>query len=74
MRARTLAHGEIAVTELMTADEVAALFDITVPVLANWRSAGKGPRYVKLGGRVKYRKADVETFIDSNVRQSTAVA
>jgi predicted DNA-binding transcriptional regulator AlpA len=59
------------VTELMTIEEVAALFDISVPVLGNWRSAGKGPRFVKLGGRVKYRKIDVDDFINSNVRQST---
>ena len=58
-------------TELMTQDEVSALFDISLPVLANWRSAGKGPKFVKLGGRVKYRKADVEAFINSSVRQST---
>jgi predicted site-specific integrase-resolvase len=62
---------EIAVTELMTQNEVAALFDISVPVLANWRSAGKGPCFVKLVGRVKYRRSDVEAFINSNVRQST---
>jgi predicted site-specific integrase-resolvase len=61
----------IAMTELMTQDEVAALFDISLPVLANWRCAGKGPRYVKLGGRVKYRKDDIEAFINSNVRKST---
>jgi hypothetical protein len=65
---------EITVTELMTQDEVAALFDITVPVLANWRCVGKGPRYVKLGGRVKYRKSDVEAFISASVRQSTCEA
>ena len=57
--------------ELMTQEEVSALFDVSMPVLANWRSAGKGPKFVKLGGRVKYRKADVEAFINSNVRQST---
>jgi hypothetical protein len=61
-------------TELMTQEEVAALFDVGVPVLANWRSAGKGPHFVKLGGRVKYRKVDVEEFINSNVRKSTVAA
>jgi hypothetical protein len=44
---------EIAMTELMSQEEVSALFDISLPVLANWRSAGKGPKYVKLGGRIK---------------------
>lgn len=58
--------------ELMTQNEVAALFDVTVSLLANWRCQGKGPRYVKLGGRVKYRKADVEEFINNSVRQSTS--
>jgi predicted site-specific integrase-resolvase len=62
---------EIAVTELMTQQEVAALFDISMPVLANWRCAGKGPKFVKLGGRVKYRRDDIEAFIGSSVRQST---
>jgi hypothetical protein len=57
--------------ELMSQEEVAALFDVTVPVLANWRCAGKGPKFVKLGGRVKYRKSDVVEFIDASVRRST---
>jgi hypothetical protein len=61
-------------TELMTQQEVAALFDRTVGVLANWRCTGKGPKYVKLGGKVKYRKSDVEAFISASVRQSTCEA
>jgi predicted site-specific integrase-resolvase len=62
------------VTELMSQHELAALLDINAATLANWRSAGRGPRYVKLGGKVKYRKLDVEAFINSSVRQSTTQA
>ena len=41
-----------------------------VKTLANWRSAGRGPRWAKLGGRVRYR-GDVlnnwlaETLVDA---------
>jgi predicted DNA-binding transcriptional regulator AlpA len=58
-------------TELLSQAEVAALLGITNETLANHRCAGKGPRFVKLVGRVKYRKSDVEEFINSSVRQST---
>jgi predicted site-specific integrase-resolvase len=63
---------EITMPELMSQDEVSALLDVNVPTLANWRSAGKGPKFVKLCGRVRYHKVDVEEFINSSVRQSTA--
>jgi predicted site-specific integrase-resolvase len=62
------------VTELMTQHELAALLDVTTATLANWRSAGKGPRYAKLSGKVKYRKLDVEEFINGSIRQSTCAA
>jgi len=58
-------------TELLSQAEVAALLGITKETLANHRSAGRGPRYVKLVGRIKYRKTDVEAFIERSVRQST---
>jgi hypothetical protein len=32
---------------------------ITEKTLANWRSRGEGPSYIKLGGKVVYRLADV---------------
>jgi predicted site-specific integrase-resolvase len=62
------------VTELMTQHELASLLNIGTATLANWRSAGKGPRFVKLGGKVQYRKIDVEEFINGSVRRSTCNA
>jgi hypothetical protein len=37
--------------DLMTPDEVGALLSVKRTTLENWRIAGKGPKYVKLGGR-----------------------
>jgi hypothetical protein len=31
--------------------------------MANWRSQGKGPDYVKIGGVVKYRQSSLDRFI-----------
>ena len=56
--------------ELMTPEQVAELVGVNTGTLANWRSDGKGPRYVK-SGRIRYRKSDVWAFINSSVRQST---
>ena len=36
--------------------------------LSTWRSRGLGPAYVKVGGRVLYRLADVEAFEAKNTR------
>lgn len=37
-----------------------------------WRIRGQGPPFVKLGRVVRYRKSDVETWIESQVRHSTS--
>jgi predicted DNA-binding transcriptional regulator AlpA len=40
--------------------------------LRNMRSLGKGPRYVKFFSMVRYRKSDLDKFIDENVRDPAA--
>lgn len=39
--------------------------------LENWRTYGRGPRYVKIGGRVRYRVSDLLSYLDESTRQST---
>ena len=38
---------------------------------AAMRHKGTGPRYVKLGRRVYYRRADIEAWIEANVYTRT---
>lgn len=45
--------------------QVAKVIGIAVTTLRNWRSAGKGPTYQKIGGRVLCPKADVMEFMKS---------
>ena len=40
--------------------------------LAAWRCAGTGPKYLKLGGRVRYSAADVAAWVESHTATSTA--
>jgi hypothetical protein len=44
---------------------------ISPRTLEQWRWQGRGPQYLKIGGRVIYRLADVETFETANLHVST---
>jgi predicted DNA-binding transcriptional regulator AlpA len=60
---------------LATAAEVAAYLggEFSEKTLANWRSAGKGPVYVKLGGgRVRYRWSAVNAWLDEQTKAGAA--
>lgn len=45
---------------------------VTMATLANWRSNGSGPKYLKIGGRVLYRRADIEAWESQNHREPKA--
>ena len=47
--------------EALTSDEVELLYGITARTLADYRSAGIGPRYIK-GKPVRYRHRDVQEY------------
>lgn len=40
--------------------------------LQGWRQAGRGPRYLKLGGRVVYRLIDIEAWEQERGRTGTS--
>ena len=58
--------------QLMTETETARLLGLKVATLRRWRWAGKGPRFLKLGGAVRYDPADLEAFIEQSRRRSTS--
>lgn len=62
MRARTQT-GKAHLLDCNPAAEYLGLSPIT---LADWRVQGRGPRYVKLGRRVKYDIADLDDYIAEN--------
>lgn len=58
--------------ELLTATEVGARWGVSPNTLANWRSVGRGPRFLKLGAKVRYEQSEVERFESEQRRTSTA--
>lgn len=53
-------------------DSVAAgtYLGVSPKTLVDWRCRGRGPRYVKLGSSVRYRRQDLDDFVARRVRES----
>ncbi|MFJ9440348.1 helix-turn-helix transcriptional regulator [Kitasatospora sp. NPDC101235] len=60
---------EVFVLDYLTEAEAARLAGFSPKTLRNWRYLGTGPKYRKLspgrGGRIRYRRSDVEQWLDS---------
>jgi len=59
---------------MLTTKEAADLLRIKETTLEQWRWSGRSPVFVKLGRCVRYRKADLEAFIEARVFESTTAA
>ena len=47
----------------MSRNQTARYLGLAPQTLASWASRGFGPQPIKLGGKVFYRRADVDAFI-----------
>lgn len=59
------------VANRMRTADAAAYLGLSVSTLDKHRSSGTGPRYLKLGGRVFYRRADLDAYLQSAVVETT---
>ena len=48
--------------DLLTDAQLAVRWQLSRGTLANRRSQGRGPAYLKLAGRVRYRRSDIEAY------------
>lgn len=55
---------------LMSTTEVSAELGIPVGTLRYYRSSGCGPASFRLGGRIRYRRADVLAWVAEQERNS----
>jgi hypothetical protein len=58
--------------KLLGTRDLQTSYGISARTLEGWRIRGLGPPFVRLGGRVYYRRLDVESWIASNLRRRTA--
>lgn len=56
--------------DLLTPDETAELLRIPVQLLYRWRYERRGPPSFKIGRYVRYRRAEVEAWIDRQASSS----
>jgi len=50
--------------KLLTPRETGRALGVSVHTLANWRAAGRGPAFLRIGrGRVRYREVDLSAFV-----------
>ena len=53
--------------KLITEKVAAEMLGLSVGTLQNWRCNSEGPSYLKLGGAVRYRPEDLETYVAENL-------
>ena len=51
--------------EMMNERQVAELLNMSVASVRRWRLFRRGPKFVKIGSAVRYRREDLETWLDS---------
>ena len=61
-------------TGLLTPEDVAALLQVTVNTLQNWRYNGRGPIFSRVGGIIRYTRQDINDFIYSSRQSITGQA
>lgn len=59
-------------TEILTTHEAAGYCRLGKPTLERFRITGDGPAYLKLGGAVRYRRCDLDTWLATRLTRSTS--
>ena len=60
-----------AVRDVMTTEQAADYLQMSRQRLEIWRHHGKGPRFVKLARMVRYRRNDLDFWLEQHVRDNT---
>jgi excisionase family DNA binding protein len=59
----------VAPDDLLTPLQLAEVLGISVRTLYNWRSQRKGPPGFRVGSHVRYRRSDVEAWLDEQAQK-----
>ncbi len=57
--------------QLMSTVAAAKLLGLSASTLSKWRMNGTGPKYIKVGTRVLYERADITDWLAANKRMHT---
>ncbi|MCF6507381.1 helix-turn-helix domain-containing protein [Blastococcus sp. MG754426] len=59
---------------LLSAQELADFLGVPLGTLYQWRTKGSGPRGMRVGKHVRYRRTDVDAWLDQQADQPRAGA
>ena len=68
-------HTDTLTREYLTPQQSGTYLGVTERTLTEWRRTGRGPKYVRLGGptgRVRYERAELDSFMRSKMFSSTS--
>lgn len=75
MTTNTVPYVTGAVADLLDEKAAAAVLDVSAGTLSVWRSTGRySLPFVKIGRKVRYRRADLMAWLDSRTRATGATA
>ncbi len=57
---------------LFSNDEAADFLGVSPTTLPRWRWSNVGPNFIRLGRTIKYRREDLQAFIDGNLVKTKA--
>jgi predicted site-specific integrase-resolvase len=56
--------------DLLTIEGAAERLGIAPQTLMNWRTKGYGPPSARIGGRVRYRQEDIDTWVNDRFKEA----
>jgi predicted DNA-binding transcriptional regulator AlpA len=56
----------MAIEQLFKTEQVAEILGFATKTLSNQRVLGTGLPFIKIGNAVRYKKSDIETYIEEN--------
>ncbi len=55
--------------ELLPLVELAEVLGVSPATIYGWRTRGEGPRAIKVGGRLRFRRSEVDRWLEANSDQ-----
>lgn len=56
--------------DILSVKEVSDEYRINMNTLAKWRSERRGPRFIKVGRKILYRRDDLEDYFNSHIQET----
>ena len=59
--------GSSTASDILIPGEAALYLRVAEKTLTNWRCRSVGPRYLKIGGIILYRRSDLDAFLEASL-------